>query len=480
MFRIFKHYIPKWAFLLVWIEYTLFTLSVFVGVSLRFLEETQPDEIHAEGLLPKAIFFAGVMVISMAATGRYQRIHDNNGLGPGFIGEIFNVILSFVIGLVAMSLFFYVFPDLFIGRGAFGYATLTALLSILLIRRFFLHYLLDLKKLKRRLLVYGAGDNAKIAGKLLEKASPDRTFLGYWPEENHPININEQKIVSHHKGLEYFVKIHRINEIVIALDTPLAKKAMSEILDCKEQGCHILDLSDLFERERRLINIDILEVQWWVFQSDGLNNSALTEISKKTFDIFISLLLLAISWPIMLLTSLAIWIECRGREPILYRQERVGYGGKIFQVMKFRSMRSDAESDGIARWAQKNDHRITRVGHFIRKTRIDELPQFFNVLNGEMSLVGPRPERPYFVNSLKKRIPYYTERLRVKPGITGWAQVCYGYGASEKDAAEKLKYDLYYVKNRSIFFDMLVLIHSVGVVLFGRGATPPPPKDEEE
>ncbi|MEO5378885.1 MAG: exopolysaccharide biosynthesis polyprenyl glycosylphosphotransferase, partial [Magnetococcus sp. DMHC-6] len=191
----------------------------------------------------------------------------------------------------------------------------------------------------------------------------------------------------------------------------------------------------------------------------------------KIFDILISLILLLVTIPVMILTALAIWIESGG--PIFYKQKRVGYGGRIFQVMKFRSMCNDAEQDGIARWAQRNDKRITRVGRFIRNTRIDELPQFFNVLNGEMSLVGPRPERPEFVETLRRKIPFYSERLRVKPGITGWAQICYGYGSTENDAAEKLKFDLYYVKNRSLFLDLMVLIHSVEVVIFGKGVHGP-------
>jgi exopolysaccharide biosynthesis polyprenyl glycosylphosphotransferase len=188
------------------------------------------------------------------------------------------------------------------------------------------------------------------------------------------------------------------------------------------------------------------------------------------FDIVASLLLLALTWPVMLVAALAIWIESGGRGPILYRQTRVGFNGRLFEVIKFRSMRVDAEKDGIARWAQVGDNRITRVGRILRESRIDELPQLFNVLRGNMSFVGPRPERPQFVAELNQRIPYYSLRHIVNPGITGWAQICYPYGASEQDARNKLQYDLFYIKNHSFFFDVIILLQTVHAILWGRNA----------
>jgi exopolysaccharide biosynthesis polyprenyl glycosylphosphotransferase len=202
--------------------------------------------------------------------------------------------------------------------------------------------------------------------------------------------------------------------------------------------------------------------------SDGFNQSEWMNFQKRTFDISMSFILLMVVWPAMLLVALAIKIEEGLRAPVLYRQVRVGQHWKLFNVYKFRSMRVDAEKNG-AQWAQKNDTRVTRVGDFIRKVRLDELPQIFNVLKGDMSFVGPRPERPEFVTKLTDEIPYFSERHRVKPGITGWAQVCYPYGASEKDSLEKLQFDLYYIKNHTLFLDFVVILQTAHEVLFGRG-----------
>jgi exopolysaccharide biosynthesis polyprenyl glycosylphosphotransferase len=203
--------------------------------------------------------------------------------------------------------------------------------------------------------------------------------------------------------------------------------------------------------------------------SQGFRRDFARRYSERTFDILASLVLLIATLPLMALTVLAIKLEEGIRAPILYGQPRVGYAGRVFRVLKFRSMRVDAEKDGRARWATTNDDRVTRVGRFIRKVRIDELPQLFNVLGGRMSFVGPRPERPEFVQQLSETIPYYDVRHSVKPGITGWAQLCYPYGASEQDAVEKLQYDLYYVKNHGLIFDLLILLQTVEVILFGKG-----------
>src|SRR5690606_33612691 len=222
------------------------------------------------------------------------------------------------------------------------------------------------------------------------------------------------------------------------------------------------------ERESGTLDIRSLSPGWLVF-SDGFSFSPMRDALERGFDLLASALLLMVSAPLMLLAVIAIKLEEGLRAPLIYSQERVGYGGRVFRVHKFRSMRVDAEKDGKAVWAQKNDSRVTRVGQFIRNTRIDELPQIFNVLKGEMSFVGPRPERPQFVEELAQQIPYYRERHRTKPGITGWAQLCYPYGASIKDAEEKLKYDLYYIKNHSLLFDIYILVRTVEIILLGSG-----------
>jgi sugar transferase (PEP-CTERM system associated) len=242
---------------------------------------------------------------------------------------------------------------------------------------------------------------------------------------------------------------------------------LRELLDCKASGIKVYDLNTHFEKTLGQIRVDYVNASWLIF-GDGFNQDSLRSGVKRAFDIFSASVLCVLSAPLMAITAVLIKLESPG--PALYRQDRVGLNGRLFSITKFRSMRTDAEQDGTPRWAAPNDDRITRVGHFIRKLRIDELPQLFNVLRGDMSLVGPRPERQYFVDQLTQEIPFFALRHSVKPGVTGWAQVRYQYGATVEDSQEKLQYDLYYVKNNSLFLDLVVLFETIGVVLTGKGA----------
>ena len=244
---------------------------------------------------------------------------------------------------------------------------------------------------------------------------------------------------------------------------------MEELFNCRLNGGDVHDLVNFFEREAGKILVDFATPGWMAF-TDGFKSSPASKIAKRWFDITASFILLMFSWPIMLLAAIAIWLEDGFGAPVFFRQNRVGLNGQHFQVLKFRSMSVDAEGDGKARWATQNDSRVTRVGNFMRRTRIDELPQILNVLAGDMAFIGPRPERPEFVSGLAESIPYYNARHCVKPGITGWAQVCYPYGSTENDARQKLQFDLYYVKNHSLFLDFMICLTTVEVVLFGKGA----------
>jgi sugar transferase (PEP-CTERM system associated) len=240
-----------------------------------------------------------------------------------------------------------------------------------------------------------------------------------------------------------------------------------ELLECRLRGIRVTDLLTFLERESGRVSVELMHPSWLIFSS-GFRSDFVRLFSKRAFDVGVSLAILVASAPIALLAAAVIWLEDRG--PIFYRQLRTGQNGRLFQIVKFRSMRVDAEGDGRAVWARQNDARVTRVGAWIRRLRIDELPQVLNVLLGHMSFVGPRPERPEFVGALAQKVPFYEERHFVKPGITGWAQVRYSYGASEKDAQEKLEYDLYYVKHHSLALDLLVLLQTVEIVLFRIGA----------
>jgi len=242
-----------------------------------------------------------------------------------------------------------------------------------------------------------------------------------------------------------------------------------DLLDCKLRGIDVIDLLEFLERETGKIHIDLVNPGWLIF-SPGFRITRFRRITKRWVDFVLGLVALAVFWPFMLVIAIAIKIEDGLDASVIYRQRRVGYRGRVFNVFKFRSMREDAEADGKAKWAEMNDMRVTKVGAVIRKFRLDELPQIFNVLAGQMSIVGPRPERPEFVTELEEQIPYYSERHTVKPGVTGWAQLKYSYGASKEDAEEKLRYDLYYVKNHSLMLDLMIILQTAEVILWGKGA----------
>lgn len=320
-----------------------------------------------------------------------------------------------------------------------------------------------------RVLVYGVGDPAATVKEALDKQEDLVEIVGFFPSPaERGIKVPESKVLERNGALMDIARRLNVNEIVVAvMERRGGAMPLRELLDCKLQGVRVYDLASYFEQTLGQIRLDALYAGWLIF-GDGFSQGGMRTVVKQVFDFVCAIVLLVLAAPVMVLAALAIVLE--SGFPILYRQERVGQYGRLFNVIKFRSMRNDAEKDGTPRWATAKDDRITRVGRIIRKTRIDELPQLFSVLSGEMSLVGPRPERPYFVDQLTKQIPFYAVRHSVKPGVTGWAQVRYHYGASVEDAAEKLQYDLYYVKNHSLMLDLVVLFETVGVVLMAKGA----------
>lgn len=462
MIRIFRHYISGIYLFLFLAEMSVFSASFFLGGLLQgyswYQEFVVTDDIGVASLI-----FCLVMLVSSTGMGLYQRAHD-----IGDMAMALRILASFLLGAAIMSLPFYFFPRLFPARGLFAYALAVALAGILACRFVFLR-LVDNRALRRRILVLGAGYRGNMIREFEKRGTPmGFQVIGYVRMGDEPVRVEAERIVDVRSSLFDFVNREDIDEIVVAPDDRRGGIAVDEILDCKMAGYEVVDLLAFFEREAGLLRVDSLHPSWLVF-SDGFRLSGVQQVFKRWFDVAASLALLAATWPVMLATALAILAESGWGAPVLYRQVRVGLNGRLFKVIKFRSMRTDAERDGKPQWARANDDRITRVGAFIRKVRIDELPQIFNVLKGEMSFVGPRPERPEFVEKFAETIPYYSERHRVKPGITGWAQLCYQYGASYQDTIEKLQYDLYYVKNYSIFLDFLIMLQTVEVVLWGRG-----------
>jgi sugar transferase (PEP-CTERM system associated) len=304
----------------------------------------------------------------------------------------------------------------------------------------------------------------------LRRRSDTRGFriMGFMTTEGDTVSAPADRLVLRPDDLYRWAVDNNIDEIVVAMDDRRQGFPMHELLECRLSGIEVLELPSFLERETGKVRLDVLNPSWIIF-GDGFRASPTQQVLARSLDLVASLGLLALASPLMLLAMLTIKLEDGARAPLFYRQKRVGFHGRVFDVLKFRSMRLDAEANGAV-YATENDPRVTRVGALMRKTRIDELPQLLNVLRGEMSFVGPRPERPEFVCDLEQKIPYYRERHTVKPGITGWAQLCYPYGSSERDTIEKLQYDLYYVKNRSLLFDLAILVQTVEVVLWGKGA----------
>ncbi len=321
-------------------------------------------------------------------------------------------------------------------------------------------------------LILGIGDEAQaIASELRLPGRTARNVVGFFSTAGDSTesekSIHGTRIFSNNSSLIDVVSRYSVSEIIVAVREHRGGGIpMDQLLECRIRGVSVLNLAGFCEKTKREVRLDSLKASWLVY-GEGFIQGGFRCFMKRLFDIISSVVLLIVTAPLMILAMMAIWFDSPG--PVIYRQPRVGLGGRIFMCMKFRSMRLDAEKDGVAKWASKNDPRVTRVGSFMRKTRIDELPQLFSVLIGEMSLVGPRPERPTFVDQLKLDVPFYELRHSVKPGITGWAQVRYHYGGSLEDARKKHQFDLYYVKNNSLLLDMLVLIETVSVVLFREG-----------
>jgi len=325
----------------------------------------------------------------------------------------------------------------------------------------------------RRVLIVGTGEEAHaVAADLAASGTSSRhAVVGFYPTSTDAVDTTASgalTVFSSNLSIGDIVRQQGVDEVIVAVREQRGGSVpMDQLLACRIAGVPVLDLAGFFERARGEVPIDSLKASWLVY-GHGFVQGSLRRLVKRVFDVVSSAVLLVLALPVMLITAIAIKLESPG--PVIYRQERVGLGGRSFMCLKFRSMRNDAEKDGVARWATQNDARVTRVGALIRKMRIDELPQLVSVLRGEMSMVGPRPERPSFVTQLKAQIPYYDIRHSVKPGVTGWAQVRYSYGASLEDARRKHQFDLYYVKNNSLFLDLLVLIETVSVVLFREGA----------
>lgn len=318
-----------------------------------------------------------------------------------------------------------------------------------------------------RVVILGVGATAGNMGALIPESDENYLLSGYIRCSEELAEVPNDRILENSGGLYDTVKREKADKIVVSLSERRGIFPVSDVMACKLDGIEVVDAPSFYEHVTGKLFLEGMNPSWIIF-SEGFKVSQIRKVLKRGVDLCCALFGIALTMPFLPLVALAIKLDSQG--PVFYRQERVGEKEKTFFLYKLRTMRADAENGTGAVWAEKNDSRVTRLGDFLRKCRIDELPQFFNILCGDMSMVGPRPERPEFVKKLKEMIPYYSERHFVKPGVTGWAQVRYPYGASVEDAMEKLRFDLYYIKNLTLTFDFMIILETIQVVLFRRGA----------
>lgn len=386
---------------------------------------------------------------------------------PGTTTDTFmRMMQAFGVGCILLALLYTVFPSMIIATTTFWWCYLVICASLLVWRS--LYYLvLENKLFARQVILVGTGETAELIVKEIKENLESGVVIVALVGTTAPAFDHAGiPVVASLTELDNDPRSAAIDRIVVALDDRRGTMPITELLRSKLRGCIIEDVVTFYEAVTGKILVEKLNPAWLIF-SEGFDYGRMTSLIKRVLDLALACIGLGLSLPITLLTALLIKLESPG--PVFYLQERVGERGRVFPIIKFRSMRQDAEKDGAV-WAVKNDSRVTQVGGFIRKVRIDEIPQMWNVIRGQMSFVGPRPERPVFVEQLVGKLPYYSLRHAAKPGITGWAQVCYPYGASEEDALRKLEYDLYYIKHQSIFLDLLIIFRTAKTVLFQKGS----------
>ena len=461
MIRVFKHYVPNTVLLLGVLDFLLLIAAAEAGWDFRAWQiDMLVEPIWTR--LPQLLAFAVPQMIAMVAVGAYQA-----DVLVSIRQAAMRLMVAISLGVLFLAVLFFFVPKLTFWRSNLLYAMLLAAVGLVMVRILFGRFLGG-ERFKRRIVVLGAGARAARLAKLERVPGSSFVVVGYVamsePEVLVPQAIARDAI---YNLAEHVVRLNA-QEVVLAIEERRNALPLKDLLGIKTTGVQVNEFSAFLERETGRIDLQTVNPSALIF-SDGFSSGRmLTAMVKRGFDVIVSALMLLVALPLIMLTAIAIKLESKG--PAFYRQRRVGLFNEPFDIPKLRSMRQDAEISGEAVWAAERDPRVTRVGRFIRKVRIDELPQCWSVLKGEMSFVGPRPERPQFVADLERELPYYAERHMVKPGITGWAQINYPYGASVDDARHKLEYDLYYAKNYSPFLDLLILLQTLRVVLFPAGA----------
>jgi len=460
MIRLFKHYIPHAVLLLGLLDLALLIVASELAWQVRAHQIGIDPGVFEDRWMP-LVGSAAVVWLAMISVGVYGPLALRS---LRFAGARLLVAIS--LGIIALATIDWILPGDTFWRSTLLYAMGFAVL-VLVADRLLLNSFLGSSAFRRRVMVLGAGDRAQRLRELADRPEAGFAIVSYIAMSE-PERVVEEAIAREAiHDLGRFVENLGVSEVVLALQERRNALPLNDLLRIKTKGVHVNDFSSFLERETGRVDLDTVNPSWLIF-SDGFSSGRMfSSVVKRLFDIVASLILLIATFPIIAVFAVIVKLDSPG--PAFFRQQRVGLFGQTFHLVKLRSMRTDAEKDG-AKWAEHNDPRITRIGRFIRKVRIDELPQTWCVLTGQMSFVGPRPEVPKFVDDLQEEIPFYGERHMVKPGITGWAQINYPYGASTEDSRRKLEYDLYYAKNYTPFLDLVILLQTVRVILWPEGA----------
>jgi sugar transferase (PEP-CTERM system associated) len=438
--------------------------AIVGAVYLKVGVENASDELILRHGLLKAGLATGFCLTAFYFYDLYDflMMHDRREL-------VLRLVQALGLAWVALAITFYAFPDLRLGRGI-SLLALPLALSLMVGWRISIHWFLGHPQFGERILVVGSGENAiEVAREVLGRKDAGYRVIGFVDNEPEMLGVSllNPRVIGLTSEIEKIVKRENVDRIVVAMGERRGQFPTSELLHLSLAGhVSIEEGASFYERLTGRVSLDMIRPSWLIFSGRG-RQARIAGLFRNAMHRLVALIGGILSLPIALLTAILIKLESPG--PVLYRQERVGKNGKPFVLMKFRSMRVDAEKEGPV-WASNGDDRATRVGRVIRKIRVDEIPQFWSILKGEMSFVGPRPERPHFVAQLAQEIPYYEQRHLIAPGLTGWAQIKYPYGASIADARQKLQYDLYYIKNQGLVLDAIILFETIKIILFGRGA----------
>ncbi len=464
MIKIFNRYLSIKDILFFFIESILIFCFVLLATYIRY-KISKYGLINYNAVIPKIVLITFICQLSLY----YNDLYNTNIIRTKQ-ETIIRSLQALGVAAVILSIIYYAIPDLIIGRGIF-LISIIFLTIIIILWRLFYSWIININAFDERILILGTGDTAKdIAKRILNKEKVGYDIAGFISVDDSikvGTSLVNPKVLGKYNQMCEIIERDNISKVIVAVSERRGRLPVDMLLRCRLRGVKIEDDTTFYEGINGKIRIESLKPSWLIF-SDGFSKSRLSLTTKRLLDIAASFMLLITAFPVMAITALLIKLDTRG--PVFFKQDRLGYDGEIFVLLKFRSMREDAESKSGPVWAKEEDDRVTRIGRIIRKIRVDELPQLINVLKGDMSFVGPRPERPFFVEQLKEKVPYYGLRESVRPGVTGWAQIRYPYGASVEDALEKLQYDLYYIKNMSFLLDLTIIFETARVVLLGRGS----------